>query len=327
MFWADMGRHPLRESKHLYSFKRLVDQGRIGETFTSDLSLLDDESLFCNGLLPAGLIFHISRCGSTLTAKALARPDGNVMISQGGPLQRGFWAHLTDDWRHPATAEPRTLTRLRSLIFALTRPRIGTERRAFVKFISWNILYLDIITRAFPGIPALFLYRNPAEVIATIKTETTAALLARGTRQAAFLTGHAAADTQTMDDTTYLTNCYANYLDKVLYSHASIACVNYRDLDADSFARIVNLGLDYAADEHELALMREQFVYDSKDDAHIPRSYTPAQEAPLTLLAPQERELIDRKCGHLMAGLDRSPRNLFAYEEKTRLAGVREASA
>lgn len=326
LFWADMGRHPLKESKHLYSFKRLVEQGRIGETFTSGLSVLDDESLFCNGLLPSGLIFHISRCGSTLTAKALARPEGNVMISQGGPLQRGFWAHLTDDWRKPAMADPRTLVRLRSLIFALTRPRVGTERRVFVKFISWNILYLDLIARAFPGIPALFLYRNPAEVIATIKTETTAALLARGSRQAAFLTGHTAAETQGMDDAAYLASCYANYLRKVLYSNAGVACVNYRDLNADSFERIVNVGLDYAAGEHELALMREQFVYDSKDDARMPRNYNPAQEAPLSLLTPQERERIDRKCGHLMSSLDRSPLNLFAFNSESRLEDVREAS-
>jgi len=249
------------------------------------------------------------------------------MISQGGPLQRGFWAHITDDWRKPATADLRTLARLRSLIFALTRPRVQTERRAFVKFISWNVLYLDLITKAFPGIPALFLYRSPAEVIATIKTETTAALLARGTRQAAFLTGRTVAETQGMDDTTYLASCYANYLDKVICADADISCVNYRDLNADRFDRIVNVGLDYAADEQELALMREQFIYDSKDDGRRPRNYNPTQEVPLSLLTPSERERIDRKCGHLMSKLDRSPFNLFAFEADSRLEAVREASA
>jgi len=327
VFWADMGQYPLRESKHLYSFKRFADQGCLGETFCSGMSILDDEALFGDGLLPAGLIFHISRCGSTLTTKALARPEGNVMISQGGPLQRGFWAHHSDDWRRPLITDARTLTRLRSLIFALTRRRIGTERRAFVKFISWNVLYLDVVARALPGIPVLFLYRDPAEVIATIKKETTAALLARGSRQASFLTGMSEVEMQAMDDTAYLATCYAHYLSRVLYSSVDVACVNYRDLNADTFSRVVKDGLDYAADEQELGLMREQFIYDSKDDAQMPRSYNPAQETPLSILTPLERNRINRKCGHLVVSLDRSRKNLFACEAETPTQRVREASA
>ncbi|MFQ5348062.1 MAG: hypothetical protein ACE5ED_09505, partial [Rhodothalassiaceae bacterium] len=166
ILWGDLGRHPFREWQFLYTVKHLAERGEIGERLATGMEILDDEALFADSVPPSGFILHISRCGSTLLAKALARPAGNMMISQGGPLQRGFWAHITDDWRRPATAEAATLRRLRTLILAMTRRRRGDERRAFVKFISWNSLYIDLIAAAFPDVPSLFLYRDPVEVIA-----------------------------------------------------------------------------------------------------------------------------------------------------------------
>jgi len=312
VFWADLGRHPYRESKHLYTLRVLAERNGVGETFTTDLSILDDDSLFEDGLDPAGLIFHISRCGSTLTTKALARAAGNVMISQGGPLQRGFWANATDEWRRPPSADPRTLPRLRNLVRAMTRRRRGGEERAFIKFISWNVLYIDLIAAAFPHSPALFLYRDPAQVIATVKQETTAALLARGTRQATFLTGLPEVTTERMSDAEYLATCFAQYFKCVLDSETEIACVNYKDLGPENFQRIIEAGLGYQASQSDLAAMREQFAYDSKDDTASPRPYSPAQEASPSHLSPDEHAAIDLRCSALLAELGSSERNLFA---------------
>jgi len=327
VFWADFGRCRLRESKHLFSLKALAEGGRLGETFTCDIEILDDATLFADGLSPCGLIFHSSRCGSTVATKALARVEGNVVISQGGPLQRGFWAHATDDWRRRIAADECTLTRLRSLVMAMTRPRLGDERRAFVKFISWNVLYIDLIACAFPNTPILFLYRDPAEIIATIRTETTAALHARGTRQSMLLTGLPADMTAQMDDVSYLATCYARYFDHVFMSGSDVALVNYRDMGRESFAHVLSDGLDYAASETELATMLAQFDFDSKDDGRIPRKYSPDQEAPLSVLTAAERAQIERLCGAPARRLDASPRNLFAQERAAEACARQEASA
>src|SRR5690348_15298359 len=51
-------------------------------------------------LRPAGLIFHMSRCGSTLVSRMLAALAQNVVLSEPGPLDqilhaRRLWHALT----------------------------------------------------------------------------------------------------------------------------------------------------------------------------------------------------------------------------------------
>ena len=312
ILWADLGRRPFRESKYLSTVAALAAEGGVGENFSSGIEVLDTPDLFADSLPPSGLIFHNSRCGSTLLTKALARPEGNMMIAQGGPLQRGFWALLSDEWRRPVEPDPRTLARLRALVLAMTRPRQGHERRAFVKFISWNTLYLDLITRAFPGTPALFLYRDPVEVIARVLGETTAVLLQRGSRQAAFLTGLDAATTVAMAPTDYLAACFARYYRTALETAQPVACLNYRDLGPDRIARVMAEGFGYPIAGADLDAAREQFKVFSKDEGASPRAFSAAAAAAAPApLSEAERTAIEARCVGLIARLDASPRNLF----------------
>ncbi len=318
ILWGDLGRHPFREWQFLYTVKHLAERGAIGERFATGMELLDDEALFTDSVPPSGFIFHISRCGSTLVAKALARPAENMMISQGGPLQRGFWAHITDDWRRPAMADETTLRRLRTLVLAMTRRRLGTERRAFVKFISWNTLYVDLIAAAFPEVRSIFLYRDPVEVIASVRRETTAVLLARGTREAEFLTGRPAAETAQMSDVAYLAACYARYFAVALQTSAPLSYIDYRDLSADHIAIVAAEGLGYIASDEEIAAMREQFRFHSKDDANKSMFRDDTAEKQ-TALSSKEREKVERLCSDALKELGRSPRNLFMRGRKNKV--------
>ena len=47
---------------------------------------------------------------------------------------------------------------------ALTRPR-GGERRSFLKLDSWHMLALPLFRAAFPSVPWIYLFRDPAEVL------------------------------------------------------------------------------------------------------------------------------------------------------------------
>lgn len=113
------------------------------------------------GVTPAGFIFHASRCGSTLVTQMLAALPENVVISEAGPIDKvlrasGLSPQVTDEER----AEW-----LRGLVCAFGQRRRGDERRLFVKFDSWHALFLPLVERAFPGVPWLFLYREPVEVL------------------------------------------------------------------------------------------------------------------------------------------------------------------
>jgi len=318
ILWADLGDQPFREWQFLYTIEHLAARGAIADAFMTDMDVLLDDALFGatgledDGVCPGGFVFHVSRCGSTLLAKALGRAPEHIMISQGGPLQRGFWAWLTDDWRREAAATPETLALFRRLVLAMARRRRPEQQTSFVKFISWNVLYVDFIRQAFPDVPCLFLYRDPVEVIASVLRETTAALEVKGTREAAFLTGAPAQQTATMDDTSYLAHCYARYFEVALRAaDKGLRVLNYTGLSPRTFPDILDRGLGFRPSRETLALMLEQFRFHSKDDSNSTEFRADSAEKRAALTGA-ERRAIETTCSGLLAQLDQSSHNLFA---------------
>ena len=211
IYFADIGDEPFLDWKYVYTVERLIRDGKITRFFATDLGILDGPPAVSDGLAPDGLVFHVSRCGSTLFCKALSRLSTNLVINQGGPLQSGFWAAITNGWNKPLAATEQNLNRLRNLVLMMTRRRQRDYRRCFVKFISWNTVYIDFIRAAFPDSRALYLYRDPAEVLSLVLEETTAALHLRQTPLAPVLTGLDAGDIGGLDDVAFLAHCYASY--------------------------------------------------------------------------------------------------------------------
>lgn len=113
------------------------------------------------GLPPAGFIFHMSRCGSTLVSQMLAAIESHIVISEAPSVD---WI-LSPDARRPPLNEQQRVEWLQWLISALGQPRLGDESKLFVKFDAWHIFYLPLIRLAFPDVPWLFLYRDPVEVL------------------------------------------------------------------------------------------------------------------------------------------------------------------
>ena len=113
------------------------------------------------GLAPTGLIFHMSRCGSTLVAQMLAALEANIVISEAPTIDSVI--RVSGDYAR-ANGDAQEL-RLKWMVGALGQTRSEVERHYFIKFDSWNTLDLDLILKAFPAVPWIFLYRNPVEVI------------------------------------------------------------------------------------------------------------------------------------------------------------------
>ncbi len=313
VYFADIGDTPLLEWKFIYTIQRLAEEHAISEMFFTDLTILEHEDLVSDGISPQGLIFHVSRCGSTLFTKALARSPYNLTINQGGPLQEGFWAAITDHWQHPPEISEPNIGMLRNLVLLMARKRRPEYRRCFVKFISWNIIYLDLIRAAFPDSAALYLYRDPIEVIATVLQETTAVLRAKGHRQAYALTGLPPHVTGSMSNVEYLAHCYANYFNVVLNKTGGsrLHLVNYSQLmDTESFADILTRGFNLRPDDAELAQMRKQYRYYSKDDSDR-TIFTGDAATMLDILPRSDKQIIGEICSEGLTRLDASGWNLY----------------
>jgi hypothetical protein len=116
-------------------------------------------------LAPSGMIFHPSRCGSTLLTRLLRQMPGCVVVAESGLLNSLLLAapELVDD--------DTRVQLLRLLIRALGRRRIGDERHYVVKLSGWNVRFLSLFRRAFPAAPFLWLQRRPADVMMSLLTE------------------------------------------------------------------------------------------------------------------------------------------------------------
>jgi hypothetical protein len=107
------------------------------------------------GLPLAGLVLHLSRCGSTLVTQMLAARGDVRVMSEPGPFDALM--------RFPAPVEERAQW-LRWLVSALGQPT-GGQRRLAIKLDSWAALDLAVIDAAFPDVPRVFLYREAVEVL------------------------------------------------------------------------------------------------------------------------------------------------------------------
>ncbi len=113
------------------------------------------------GARPSGLIFHLSRCGSTLAAQALAASPENIVLSEPDVVD----AVLRTGVFVPGVTDEHRAGWLRGLAKVYGRRRYPEERRFFVKFDTWHTLDIAVVRRAFPGVPWVFLYRDPVEIV------------------------------------------------------------------------------------------------------------------------------------------------------------------
>ncbi|MBZ0091999.1 MAG: sulfotransferase [Sulfuricellaceae bacterium] len=121
----------------------------------SGLDLLLERAHGHPGLPLKGLVFHMSRCGSTLAAQWLAALPDSVMLSEPEPLDT-----LLQWPPHDGGTET-----VRALLAALGQPRREGDRRLFLKTDCWHMAHIDRLLAAFPGTPWVFLYRDPLEVL------------------------------------------------------------------------------------------------------------------------------------------------------------------
>ena len=134
------------------------------------------------GARPDGLIFHLSRCGSTLAAQALAASPENIVLSEPEVVD----GILRSDRIMPGIPEERRVDWLRGLARVYGQRRFPEERRFFIKFDAWHILDFALVRQAFPSVPWVFLYRDPVEILVSQLTEVSGRMLP-GPLTAAFL--------------------------------------------------------------------------------------------------------------------------------------------
>jgi hypothetical protein len=164
VYWCYLGATPLREPFYDLTVQHAF-QTPFNSLFTqrTDMETMARRHEECPGIEPTGFIFHMSRCGSTLVSRMLAALPGHLVISEAGPLDAMARPHLQSQ----SAPIERRIAWFRWMVSALGQRRTGLEARYFIKFDSRTTLDLPFIRQAFPDVPWIFVYRDPAEVMAS----------------------------------------------------------------------------------------------------------------------------------------------------------------
>ncbi len=173
------------------------------------IATLEERHRNAPGLAPAGFIFHMSRCGSTLISQTLAGLSSTIVLSEPQPLD----AILRLRGATPAVSEETRVGWLRAMTSALGQPR-DAEQRLFVKFNAWHVRELPLIARAFPGVPWIFVFREPRDVVRSQQRSPGAEFVAGSMNPA--LVGLAAGDLHTLSPDEYGIRVLAAFCDAAL---------------------------------------------------------------------------------------------------------------
>jgi hypothetical protein len=114
----------------------------------------DDLGKGAAGTAPAGIVFHVARCGSTLVSQLLKQHAGLVVYAEPLPVNE----ILLPPQRWPRAE---LVGALRSLGAAFAR---HARKPWVLKLTSWNTLFCDVVAEAFPASPWVLCLRDPLEV-------------------------------------------------------------------------------------------------------------------------------------------------------------------
>ena len=153
VIWAEIGRGPFHAP---FFGQDLVH--RLGEArwFVSSADAVARGSPFDHTGVPLrGAILHMSRCGSTLARNLLGAVDRSLVMSE---------ATLVNS----ALSQFTTTRSLQPVLSGFLRPDGDRLQRGYLKCTSWNVLAADRLLDSFPGLPMVFIHRNPLEVLVSL---------------------------------------------------------------------------------------------------------------------------------------------------------------
>jgi hypothetical protein len=215
-------------------------------------------------LEPTGLIFHMSRCGSTLVSQMLAACSANIVVSEASPI---------DAVVRLEASEAERVALLRAMAGALGQIRKPGETRFFLKLDSWHARALPLFRRAFPRTPWAFLYREPAAVIVSHARRTGMQMVSELV-PAAFYGLDGAGQTWGED---YFAQVLATICDAIVreYPGGGGLLVNYQDLPGALWSRMLpHFGVAPTPTELEAMAAAARFDAKSPTTLFVPDSDT-----------------------------------------------------
>jgi hypothetical protein len=132
----------------------------------SDLQMLAEWSAPMPVVMPAAIIFHISRCGSTLLSQLLATLPQNIVLSEVPLFDEILRLPLKDgQFNEDATSA------LLTAALKFYGQSDDLQSQVFIKADCWHLFFYEQLRRLYPAIPFIILYRSPDAVFRSHKIQ------------------------------------------------------------------------------------------------------------------------------------------------------------
>ena len=163
--WARLGDAPLRAPFYQESLKPLLGTP-FNQAFRrqTPLEVLLAWHAQSPGMAPCLLVFHVSRCGSTLFPQALAESAHHLAMSEPPPVDFLLREALVNGWLSPAQA----IAALRAWMSAWAQRSDAASpalQSASLKIDAWNTGQAPLLMQAWPEALPVFLTREPLAVL------------------------------------------------------------------------------------------------------------------------------------------------------------------
>jgi hypothetical protein len=171
--FRDLVSHSPDCDKHRYR----VDLAQVTQLVkTHDDNARSGDENNVHSLQLAGVVFHESRCGSTLVANTLIamNPKLHRVYSESAPPIAALHSICGETYaKCPLEGAARIL---QDVMYLMGRSNDAHEKRVFFKIQSVASRNIKVFQHAFPNTPWMFIYRDPVQVLMS--------QLAQGTRAA-----------------------------------------------------------------------------------------------------------------------------------------------
>ncbi len=208
---------------------------------------------------PAVLIFHISRCGSTLISQLLATSNQHIVLAEVPFFDDVLrLPHKVPDYNRTSINEL-----LGDVIKYYAQKKAGNEKHVVIKTDSWHIFFYRQLRQLYPLVPFILIYRNPAEVFRSHKKQ--AGMQAVPGLIEPQLFGYKP-EKFTYDADIYLASVLERYLEQyleIIQTDDHFLLLNYDEGPMPVIQRIA-LFANIALTTAELAVMEQRSRYHSK---------------------------------------------------------------
>jgi hypothetical protein len=164
--WMDCGGVTFTEPFFLQTIARLKSPFEARNLIATTPDAITSRFATSFDYRPAGVIFHVSRCGSAALANCLKLCERAQVISEYWPLTQFHWHGLLSPVSHEREL-PRVLDVLamKAGAWSLATCRRGLEEDLVLKLTSSSLLSLDAIKAIWPQVPCVLIVRHPLEVL------------------------------------------------------------------------------------------------------------------------------------------------------------------